>query len=232
MRITKRSLLLLLATIAIIIGTLAAGRMMQERSKPPRRSPLVIDRAKREIRIAATVHAGHLSRRWVQPGHHSVVWKNGRARRGALFLSEASDEDVRTALIALGAKPGENLTEATWNARGDPHNSEPDKRVEGTPVDVLVEWAGSGKAIPLGDLIAENGRPAQFDFRFGGNERFRKDFQSGCIVCNYSCPGGAIGNRNRTIREEEKLGPIFTAVSSRLPPDGSDVTVILKLRAQ
>ena len=229
MRIRKRSLLLVLVTIAIIV-TLVAGRKIEDRSKRPR-PPLVIDRVKREVRIAATVHAGHLSRSWVQPGHHSVVWKNGRARWGALFLSEASDEEVRAALIALGAKPGENLTTATWNARRDPHNSEPDKRVEGTPLDVLVEWAGSGKAIPLGDLIAENGRPARFDFRFGGNERYREEFKSGCIVCNYSCPGGAIGNRNRTIREEEKLGPIFTAVSPRLPSDGSEVTVVLKLRA-
>lgn len=191
---------------------------------------LQVDHARGEVRIAAIVHPGHLSRRLFQPGHHAVVWDKGRAHLGALFASRASDHDARAALASLGARPGENLTEEMWTARGDPRNPEPDKRVEGTPIDVFVEWPGSGGLVALGDLIAENGRRANFDFRFGGHERFQKDFKSGCIVCTYSCPGGAIGNRNRTIRDEENFGPIFTAVSRKLPPDGSAVTVVLKLR--
>lgn len=76
--------------------------------------------------------------------------------------------------------------------------------------------------------ILERGKPSSFDFRFGGNERFQKHFRSGCIICDYSCPGGAIGNRNRTIREEVKLGVIFTANERRVPKDGTEVMVIFR----
>jgi len=194
------------------------------------RSAIEVDGARKEVRIRAVAHPSHFSRFFVQPGHHAVVWEKGRARYGALFESLASDHDVRAALLSLGAKPGENLTEATWNERKNARNPEPDKRVEGTPIAVFVEWSGSGGAIPLSQLILERGKPSSFDFRFGGNERFQKHFRSGCIVCDYSCPGGAIGNRNRTIREEVKLGVIFTANTQRVPKDGTEVTVIFRPR--
>ncbi|HVT01760.1 MAG TPA: YdjY domain-containing protein [Thermoanaerobaculia bacterium] len=207
---------------------LFAVRRSEARSSPG--APIEVDRGRKEVRVRAVAHPSHLSRFFVQPGHHAVVWEKGRAHYGALFESHASDHDVRAALLALGARPGENLTEATWNERKSSRSPEPDKRVEGTPVDVLVEWAGSGGAVPLSQLILEGGKPAAFDFRFGGNERFQKDFKSGCIVCDYSCPGGAIGNHNRTIRDEEKLGVLFTVNDRRVPKDGTEVTVIFRPR--
>lgn len=193
---------------------------------------LVVDRDRREVRIPAVAHPSHLSRFFVQPGHHAVVWQKGRAHYGALFESLVSDHDVRVALRALGGVAGENLTEATWNDRRKSESREPDKRVEGTGVDVFAEWAGSGGPVPLSQLILENGKPSRFDFRFGGNEGFQKDFKSGCIVCDYSCPGGAIGNHNRTIREEQQLGEIFTVNRGRVPPDGTPVTIVVRLRIQ
>lgn len=226
---TTRQLLWLASLGAMVLVLLPGVRRGAAQSSPPH-SPIEVDRARREVRVGAVAHPSHLSRFFVQPGHHAVVWEKGRAHYGALFESHASDHDVRAALVTLGAKPGENLTEATWNERKNGRNPEPDKRVEGTPVDVLVEWPGSGGAVPLSQMILEGGKPASFDFRFGGNERFQKDFKSGCIVCDYSCPGGAIGNHNRTIREEEKLGVIFTVNDRRVPKDGTEVTVIFRPR--
>ena len=216
----------------IVTAGAAAGLFLARRSVAEGSSVIEVDRGRREVRIKAVAHPSHLSRSFVQPGHHAVVWEKGRAHYGALFESHASDHDVRAALSALGAKPGENLTEATWNDRKNPRNPEPDKRVEGTPIDVFVQWPGSDGAVPLSQLILESGKPSSFDFRFGGNERFQKDFKSGCIVCDYSCPGGAIGNHNRTIREEEKLGVIFTVDKSRAPADGTEVTVIFRPRLE
>lgn len=194
---------------------------------------LVVDRAHGEVRFTATVQPDAMSRRFgsgVQ-GHHAIVWRGGRARHRALFVSDASDHDVRLALDSLGAKRGENLTEDSWNARNDPHNLEPDRRVAGTPVDIFVEWNGS--RIPLSDLIAEKGRPQPaLDFRYGGNERFQKDFHSGCIVCLYSCPGGAIGNHAHAIRDYVRDGVVYTSLPQRLPPSGTKVTIILKPRVE
>ncbi|MEA2489124.1 MAG: hypothetical protein QOH21_916 [Acidobacteriota bacterium] len=193
----------------------------------------VIDRARHEVRITARVQPGAMARPLGVQGHHAIVWKEGRAKTWALFASDASDHDVRLALDSLGATRGENLTPATWNEREDPKNPEPDKRVAGTAVDVFVEWQGSNGPVPLARLIAEKGESApRMDFRYGGNERWQKDFKSGCIVCLYSCPGGAIGNHAHPIRDYVRDGVVYSAVRKALPPAGTRVTIILKPRLE
>jgi hypothetical protein len=193
----------------------------------------VVDRARHEVRITARVQPGAMERPLGVQGHHAIVWKEGRAKTWALFASDVSDHDVRVALDSLGAKRGENLTPATWNERENPSNREPDKRVAGTAVDVFVEWQGSHGPVPLARLIAEKGQTVpQMDFRYGGNERWQKDFKSGCIVCLYSCPGGAIGNHAHPIRDSVRDGVVYSAVRKALPPAGTRVTIILKPRLE
>jgi hypothetical protein len=196
----------------------------------------VIDHVHREVRITATVQPDAMAK-WTGGGvrgHHAVTWRGGNAHDRALFVSDVSDHDVRAALDALGAKRGENLTEDSWNARGNAKNHEPDKRVEGTPIDVFVEW--NGKRVPFADLISEEGTekgaPPKLDFRYGGNERFQKDFRSGCIICLYSCPGGAIGNHAHPIRDYVIDGVVYSSIASRLPPAGTQVTIVLKPRGE
>jgi hypothetical protein len=192
---------------------------------------LIVDRQHREVRIPATVQPSAMSRAFGVKGHHAIVWRGGRAWPWALFVTEASDHDVRAALDSLGAKRGENLTEDSWNAREDPANHEPDKRVEGTPIDVFIEW--NGRRVPLAELLAEKGKRAPaLDFRYGGNERFQKDFKSGCIVCLYSCPGGAVGNHAHPIRDWVRDGPVYKSNPDKLPKKGTSVTVILKPRLE
>jgi hypothetical protein len=190
----------------------------------------VIDRAHREVRITATVQPNAMERPFGVQGHHAIVWNGGRSKYWALFVSDVSDHDVRAALDSLGAHRGENLTPDSWNARENPVSREPDKRVEGSPIDVLVEWRGSGGRVPLARLLTEKGQAApSLDFRYGGNERWQKDFHSGCIVCLYSCPGGAIGNHAHPIRDSVRNGVVYASVPERLPEAGSKVTIILKV---
>jgi hypothetical protein len=187
----------------------------------------VLDRARGEVRIPATVQPEAMARPFGVQGHHAIVWNGGRAKWWALFVSPVSDHDVRVALDSIGAKRGENLTPATWNAREDPRNAEPDKRVEGSPVEVFVEW--NRKRVPLAHLLSEKDGAPHLDFRYGGNEAWQKEFHSGCIVCLYSCPGGAIGNRARTIRDYVRDGVIYASRPERLPRAGTKVTIILKV---
>ena len=205
-----------------LIATLVLAAI-ESGSKPPHSM---------EVRFTATVQPSALQRTFGPggvKGHHAIVWKNGGAKGYALFVADISDHEARAALDGLGAKAGENLSEDSWNRRNDPNSTEPDKRVEGTPIDVFIE--SNGRRIPLADLIAEKGRPAPaLDFRYGGNERFQKDFKSGCIVCLYSCPGGAIGNHAHTIRDYVRDGVVYSAIASRLPPEGTKVTIILKIK--
>lgn len=205
-----------------------AGELRAHRS-----TSVVIDRAHREVRFQATVQPNAMSRPFGTQGHHAIVWKGGGAKTWALFVSEASDHDVRAALDSLGARAGENLTPDSWNARKDARNREPDKRVEGSRLAVSVEWRGSGGRVPLERLIAEEHRPAPLmDFRYGGNEKYQKEFKSGCIVCLYSCPGGAIGNHAHPIRDYVRDGAVYASIPERLPPAGTKVTIILKLEVR
>ena len=183
-----------------------------------------------EVRFTATVQPTAMSRPFGVQGHHAIVWSGGNAKRMALFVADASDHDVRIALDSLGAHRGENLTEDAWNARKDAANHEPDKRVDGTPIDVFVEWGHT--RLPLSQLIEENRKMPLMDFRYGGHERYQKDFKSGCIVCLYSCPGGAVGNHAHPIRDYVRDGVVYSSIISKLPPDGTKVTIILKPRLE
>ncbi len=194
--------------------------------------PLVVDRTKGEVRIRAMVQPEAMQRWFGVQGHHAVVWDGGKASRWALFRAFASDHDVRVALDALGATPGENLTIETWTERSNPRSREPDKRVEGTPVDVLVAWDGR-EPVPLSSVIRQRGSPLpELDFRYGGHEKWQPTFKSGCIVCLYSCPGGAVSSRSRTIRDYEKDGVIYFSRPEALPPAGTEVTIILRPKTE
>jgi hypothetical protein len=189
---------------------------------------VMIDRARREVRFTATVQPKAMDRMFGVKGHHAVVWKEGKSQRMALFVSEASDHDVRVALDSLGARRGENLTPDAWNARDDERNPEPDKRVDGSRIGVYFEW--KNRRMPLGRVVHEKRRTTpQLDFRYGGNERYQPEFQSGCIVCLYSCPGGAVGNHAHPIRDYVRDGVVYASVPERLPPSGSKVTIVLKV---
>ena len=212
------------------IAGLAALLVSAASQAAPPAKPAV-DRKQREVRFTATVQPGAMHRPFGVQGHHAIVWKDGRARFWALFVADVSDHAVRVALDALGARRGENLTADSWNRRDDPKSTEPDKRVEGTPIDVFVEWKGSRGRIPLAQLISEAREPApRLDFRYGGNERFQVDFKSGCIVCLYSCPGGAIGNHAHPIRDYVRDGAVYSSRESKLPRAGTRVTITLKPR--
>jgi hypothetical protein len=211
----KLACLLILATPLLTIGASA---------RP------VVDQTRREVRITATVQPHAMKLPLGVRGHHAIVWKGGQSKHWALFVSDSSDHDVRVALDALGAHRGENLTLETWNERENPMSREPDKRVEGSRVEVFVEWKGSKGRLPLASLLTEEGQEApRLDLRYGGNERWQKDFKSGCIVCLYSCPGGAIGNHAHPIRDYVRDGVVYASAADRLPPGGTRVTIILKV---
>src|SRR5258706_6679860 len=147
----------------------------------------VVDREHREIRFTATVQPDAMAK-WTGGGvrgHHAITWRGGDAHDRALFVADASDHDVRAALDALGARRGENLTVQSWTARDDPKNPEPDKRVDGSAIDVFLEW--DSHRVALADAIpGKRHAPPHLDLRYRGNEPFLTDLHSGCIVCLYS----------------------------------------------
>jgi len=161
-----------------------------------------------------------------QNGHHFIVWKGGRASGKALIEGDVPDPKLLEALIQLGAKAGDNLTEATWTSRDDASSKEPDEHVEGTPVAVTVEWDGTEH--PIEKLFAD-ASAKDFEIRVGGHAALIPIWKSGCITCLFSCPGGRTSNAKYTIRDQAKDRKRFVADEAHLPKDGTKVRVHIRL---
>lgn len=190
--------------------------------------PLVVDRESREVRFSAVSRAAQWNRsEWGTPGHHAITWKGGRGGP-VLFETSVRDLDVSRALRGLGAEPGNNLTQETWDERFDGEAQAPRERVAGSKVEILLEWPGSGGEIPLGDVVEAPGHRG-VSMRYGGNEELIPVWRSGCIVCLQSCPGAKISNSRYSIRDYVEGSGRFRAREDRLPPDGTVVTVIIRL---
>ena len=113
-----------------------------------------IDPAAKTIRFGGTIHPkrynSHTDR---ANGHHFIVWSRGANATKALIMTEVSDLEILKALETIGAALGNNLSEATWEQRADPAASAPDQRVEGSRLEIWIEWDGWEHRLP--DLFTE-----------------------------------------------------------------------------
>ena len=133
------------------------------------------------------------------PGHHLVTWEGGRAGPKALLRTAASDAEVLDALEALGAQPGDTLSEASWTYRDDPERPEPDARATGSALEVRVTLP-DGREVPI-EALLEDLDGHGFAWVLAGNRALIPVWKSGCVVCLQSCPGSKVANRNATIRD-------------------------------
>ena len=181
-----------------------------------------------EIEFTATVHAGRFDSGWIMPGYHAVVWNEGRMRHSALLEAEVSDRQVIQGLENLGARPGNNLSMDAWNERKNPRNPDPDVRIDGSPVQMLLRLPGHRSLVPLASIL-EDTAGRGIDLRYGGNEENIPKWKSGCIVCLYSCPGSKVGNARYTERDYARKVTRFRVKPGTLPPEGTKVGVVLRV---
>jgi hypothetical protein len=225
------------AVITITVGAAAALAFVAVARDPGTHpSGEVAVRPPSEIEFTARVAAGSFNRRFLMPGYHAIVWRDGSAAHAALFRAEVTDIQVLDALEALGGKPGDALGMATWEERKDPRSAAPDQVIAGPPVEVFVRMPGrlpgKPRLVPLGDLLEDRGRgPGRggLDLRLGGHRANIPQWHSGCIVCLYSCPGSKIGNARYTVRDYTKDETRFRARTELLPPDGTRVGIVMRL---
>jgi hypothetical protein len=191
--------------------------------------PMRIDTAQQSISFSGKIYPSKFNAftSWTK-NHHFIVWKNGRAAHNALIESDASDLDILVALEKLGAKSGDNLSIDAWDKRDDVSNPEPDKRVEGSTIDVLISW-DNHSPISAAEIF-EDKFGKGFAFRFGGHKNLMTVWKSGCVVCLESCPGGRISNANYTLRDYAKGFAKFDVKKSNLPKDETPVVVTLTVR--
>lgn len=217
--------------LGCFIFIVAAPATAQELSLkfPDAFRPLVVDSLRREVRVFAVYQPGKFSGflRFV-PNYHLLVWDDGSAARESLFSTPVPDTALITALERAGAVPGNNLTMDAWDKRKDPKHPAPQTRIAGTAVEVLVWWNSLSEPKPLAELLDDPGGRG-LDFRFGGNRDLIHHWNSGCLVCLYSCPGSKVGNAAYTVRDYATGATTFSPRKERLPKANSEVVIIFRL---
>ena len=88
----------------------------------------------------------------------------------------------------------------TWERRKDANAEAPNRRVEGSGIEISLTWSGSDHELGLSDLLDDPGGKGM-DLRFAGHLENAPVWKSGCLVCLYSWPGGKVGNRSYTVRD-------------------------------
>ncbi len=159
--------------------------------------------------------------------YHALVYEGGGAADKSLLTTPRSDTGVARELRAAGARDGGGVPMSAWTLRRLPLVRAPDRRVEGSPLAIYVEWDGWSAPRELSSLLRDPGGRGS-EFRFGGNEEHNDRWESGCIVCLFSCPGGVISNARYSIRDHVRGATRFSPAPD-LPPDGTEVTVTLEL---
>ncbi len=193
-----------------------------------REGELCVDRQARSVTFDATLQADAFLRS-LPPDHqyHAVVNREGSAAGKALFVTDADDGELARILREMGARDGGGVPMAAWDLRWIPLVSAPGSRVSGTRVEVRVHWDGADRAYGLDELLEDPGGEG-IEMRFGGNEEHDHEWNSGCILCLFSCPGGVVSNAAYSIRDHQRSRTTFE-VGPHLPPDGTEVTISLKL---
>jgi len=194
----------------------------------PTSAQLIVDSGARSISFPAEVQADRFLAS-LPPEHqyHALVSRDGSAVESALFVTDVSDVDIARALRDLGAEDAGGVPMSAWRLRWLPLVPQPASRVQGTPIQVTVSWDESPGGRPLGELLSDPGGRG-VEMRFGGNEDQNHHWDSGCILCLFSCPGGVVSNAAYSIRDHQR-GVTSFGPEQTLPPDGTRVTITLTL---
>jgi len=186
------------------------------------------DQVSSSVRIDATLQAGAFaSSTGDDARYHALVYEGGGAAPKSLLTTPVSDREIAAKLREMGAVDGGGVPMAAWTFRELPLVPWPNARVRGTPLRIRVEWEGWDRPRGVGDLLNDPGGEG-VSFRFGGNEEHDDAWDSGCVACLYSCPGGVVSNERYTVRDAVRDSTRFMPRDD-LPPDGTGVTVTLEL---
>lgn len=176
-------------------------------------NPIIIDKASKTIKMYTEVNGKY----FVEPTRHAIVFKDGSNGTKSIFKGWGNQNDYYNALIAIGAKPGNNLTMDTVAT------------VAGDPLDVTITWDGAGKEIPIYDAILDS-QNKKADFRFGGNQEMAKSINTGCILCLDSCPVGVSSDATYPQKSFDNKQVEFRGNKAVIPADGTPVVVTFKLK--
>lgn len=227
------------------------ARIVHAIGEPSAEQPLVIHTEAKEVAIFGRVYAQRFNTAQGEEAHyHLLVWNKGTSPT-ALIETPVDDLVLHAELLKLGAKPGDNLTMASWTKRSDEQNEAPREKVMGSELAIRIAWQEKPEGIPATDIFsqpltldprlqtsypqppASSPQPLVF-WRFGGNRDrlFNKipfGPRPGCLVCLYSCPSGKVSNAALSVHDYVSAPARFVANTALLPPDGTPVIITFQL---
>lgn len=181
--------------------------------------PVEINKAAKEVIMPAEVNGKYFT----EPTRHGVVFLGGSNGEKAVLRGLSDEKQFYDALLAIGAKPGNNLK--LDDMKAGPNNG---KSVKGSKLNVFVKWEGSKGEIPFQNIIrATVERP--MDIRFGGNLEAAKKANTGCVLCLDSCAVGITSNAAYPTGTTQNKVSEFYGRKDILPPDGTRVFLIFRL---
>lgn len=222
-----RTILFAALLVALTIGLVGCGNDKAANQPAPtaqpaakstdlsQTNPLVVDKDAKTVKIYTEVNGKY----FVEPTRHGIVFKDGSNGSKSILKAYANQNDLYDALIAIGAKAGNNVK----------LDSPAGTAVEGDKLNVTVTWAGANKEIPFGDIVVDSTKKP-FDVRFGGNQANAKDKKTGCILCLDSCPVGITSNAAHPFKDFDSGKVQFLANKDVLPKDGTPVIVTFKVQ--
>jgi hypothetical protein len=209
-----------MSALALVTCVNQAGAMAHQ-------GHLEVDWAARTVRIEAIAQP-QAFKTALPPDHqyHALVHADGGSASRSLFVTSVSDTTLARIFREMGSQDGGGVPMAAWNLRWVPLVPQPDMRVKGTRMEVMVSWDGRAP-VPLASLLQDPGGRG-IEFRFGGNEDQNHHWHSGCILCLFSCPGGVISNAAYSIRDHQRGRTQFWPEAD-MPGEGTRVILSFTL---
>ncbi|MCX8026522.1 MAG: YdjY domain-containing protein [Thermodesulfovibrionales bacterium] len=145
--------------------------MLLAHDLPTRQSPLIINKTTQSILIYTELN---LKSAFKDNPHWGIVARNGKLQDKAILKAFVDAIDFHDALISIGAKAGNNLTEDKTGIS-----------VAGDILEISMFWQG-GRHYPIKDVFQDSSGKG-FEIRFGGNKESAMKEKTGCITCLESC---------------------------------------------
>jgi hypothetical protein len=174
----------LISTFAFTAGCLSVNKealstVSRDALSLSREKPLSIDGDGRRVLIYSELNRESLHNK--NP-HWGVVSKSGKLADKGILNAFCEPLEFHDALVQIGAKPGNNLTEKSTG-----------QSVAGDRLIVSAILPNTGKEFNLGRIFRDSSGKG-FSICFGGNRKTANDRNTGCITCLESCWVGITSN--------------------------------------
>jgi hypothetical protein len=201
--------------ILLIFGCENDDTGPNEAVNPDANNPIIINKSAKTVKIYTEINSYYFT----NSSWHCSAYKETDNGKKCLFSSYAKPLDLYDALVSIGAEPGNNME------LGGPDTM----YVEGSVLELSVEWEGSAKSYTLDQVINDAGGNG-VEIRFGGNRATQESLNTGCLTCWVSCAAGITSNAKNCAKDFSSGKVNITGLSDVLPENGKGVIMTYKLK--